>query len=73
MVVETVDCVSNGTTEQKDRVTGLGSSVRRHNRVKSQLSLLGESNDPVEVSFEDITGAAFRIKSGVRKTACEVG
>ncbi|XP_065065823.1 L-threonine ammonia-lyase-like [Rhopilema esculentum] len=36
-----------------------------------QLSLTGECNDPITVTFEDISAAAYRIKSGIRKTACE--
>lgn len=36
------------------------------------LSLTGECQDPIKVSFEDISAAAYRIKNGIRKTPCEV-
>ena len=37
-----------------------------------QLSLTGECLDPIKVTFEDISAAAYRIKNGIRKTPCEV-
>ena len=42
------------------------------NPLIKQLSLTGECNDPIKVSFEDISAAAYRIKNGIRKTPCEV-
>jgi len=36
-----------------------------------QLSLTGECLDPIKVTFEDISAAAYRIKNGIRKTPCE--
>jgi len=37
------------------------------------LTISGESDDPIFVEFEDISAAAYRVKSGIRRTPCEVG
>lgn len=36
------------------------------------MSLLGESDEPITVGFEDVSAAAYRIKSGIRRTPCDV-
>ena len=38
-----------------------------------KLSISGECPNPIDVTFEDISAAAYRIKSGIRRTPCEVG
>ena len=39
---------------------------------RRRQAMNGNTEEPVEVQFEDISAAAFRIKSGIRKTKCEV-
>jgi len=36
-----------------------------------KLTITGECPLPIETTFEDVTAAAFRIKSGIRRTPCE--
>ena len=45
-------------------------NVDRHHKSKNHKHSDGE--EPIEVTFEDVSAAAFRIKSGIRKTICEV-
>lgn len=44
----------------------------KRSRMKRDMLLKGETTNPVEVTFEDVSAAAFRIKSGIRRTPCEV-
>ena len=57
------DLVLVGALNRKDSVSP---TERR------RQAMNGNAEDPVEVQFEDISAAAFRIKSGIRKTKCEV-
>ncbi|XP_065658609.1 L-threonine ammonia-lyase isoform X3 [Hydra vulgaris] len=41
----------------------------RHHKAKNHKHV--ESDEPIEVTFEDVSAAAFRIKNGIRKTICE--
>lgn len=70
----------NGNIEQVDASDKLSNlknapltpTERRKKMTRVEL-LMGETEEPVEVTFEDISAAAFRIKSGIRRTKCEVG
>lgn len=44
--------------------------LKRKNKKTAQMSQSGETPEPVVVSFEDVTAAAFRIKNGTRCTPC---
>ena len=57
------DLVLVGALNRKDSVSP---TERR------RQAMNGNTEEPVEVQFEDISAAAFRIKSGIRKTKCEV-
>lgn len=37
-----------------------------------RLTISGESSEPIDVNFEDVSAAAYRIKNGIRRTPCEV-
>lgn len=56
-------------SEYKKRIT-YATQIQRKNLMARNLNLLGESDQPVIVSFEDITAAAYRIKNGTRSTPC---
>ncbi|XP_057311206.1 L-threonine ammonia-lyase-like isoform X1 [Hydractinia symbiolongicarpus] len=43
----------------------------KRSRMKRDMLLNGETTNPVEVTFEDVSAAAFRIKSGIRRTPCD--
>ena len=61
------------TNEQHKKVENTpsnGTTKGKLAKIKRDMAL--ETNAPVEVTFEDVSAAAFRIKSGVRKTPCEV-
>jgi len=48
----------------------LNSPPVRKNRKLSMMTANGETEEPISVTFEDITAAAFRIKNGIRVTPC---
>ena len=63
----------SSSSEKADSIDGeIKPFANSANPMIRQLSLTGECNDPITVTFEDISAAAYRIKSGIRKTACEV-
>ncbi|XP_057311655.1 putative threonine dehydratase [Hydractinia symbiolongicarpus] len=37
-----------------------------------RLTISGESSEPINVNFEDVSAAAYRIKNGIRRTPCEI-
>ena len=41
-------------------------------RFKGLNPMTGESAEPIQVSFEDVSAAAFRIRQGIRHTSCDV-
>jgi len=68
----------NGNVEQveaSDKLSNLKNApstpTERRKKMTRVESLMGETDEPVEVTFEDISAAAFRIKSGIRRTKCE--
>ena len=72
----TSETEQNGVDDDyNDHVAPLISPTKPHSirpKMIKRMSLLGETDDPIEVQFEDISAAAFRIKSGIRRTSCEV-
>lgn len=43
----------------------------RVNKLKNLNPITGESEEPILVSFEDVSAASYRIRKGVKKTPCE--
>lgn len=43
----------------------------RVNKLKHLNPITGETEEPVLVSFEDVSAASYRIRKGVKKTPCE--
>lgn len=56
-------------------VSSLGDEIKPFetsvNPLVRQLTLSGESDEPITISFEDISAAAYRIKHGIKITPCE--
>jgi hypothetical protein len=48
-----------------------GSSAMSQKVARINL-VTGECQEPIQVGFEDVSAAAFRIKTGIKKTPCEV-
>ena len=44
----------------------------RVNKLKHLNPITGETEEPILVSFEDVSAASYRIRKGVKKTQCEV-
>ena len=66
-----IDLPENETNEN-----GIPPKVPISNSIRSKirkLAISGECPNPIDVTFEDISAAAYRIKSGIRRTPCEVG
>ena len=66
-----IDLPENETNEN-----GIPQNVPISNSIRSKirkLTISGECLNPIDVTFEDISAAAYRIKSGIRRTPCEVG
>ena len=68
-MMETVSSSSEKADSVDEEIRPFENSA---NPLIRQLSLTGECQDPIKISFEDISAAAYRIKSGIRKTPCEV-
>lgn len=62
---ETRSPISNNSEARSPISNSIRQRIRR-------LSLSGESSDAIEINLEDVSAAAYRIKSGIRRTACEV-
>lgn len=60
------DTNENGSPPKAPISNSIRSKIRK-------LTISGESPNPIDVTFEDISAAAYRIKSGIRRTPCEVG
>ena len=69
---DTLSTLKSTTTKTSPPSSTTTTTKGKQARIKREMSLNGGSDAPVEVTFEDISAAAFRIKSGVRKTPCEV-
>ena len=66
-----IDLPENETNEN-----GISPKVPISNSIRSKirkLTISGECPNPIEVTFEDISAAACRITSWIRRTPCEVG
>ena len=66
-----IDLPENETNEN-----GIPPKVPIPNSIRSKirkLTISGECPNPIDVTFEDISAAAYRIKSWIRRTPCEVG
>ena len=66
-----IDLPENETNEN-----GIPQKVPISNSIRSKirkLTISGECPNPIDVTFEDISAAAYRIKSWIRRTPCEVG
>ena len=66
-----IDLLENEANEN-----GIPPKVPISNSIRSKirkLTISGECPNPINVTFEDISAAAYRIKSGIRRTPCEVG
>ena len=66
-----IDLPENETNEN-----GIPQKVPISNSIRSKirkLTISDECPNPIDVTFEDISAAAYRIKSGIRRTPCEVG
>ena len=66
-----IDLPENETNEN-----GIPPKVPISNSIRSKirkLTIPGECPNPIDVTFEDISAAAYRIKSWIRRTPCEVG
>ena len=60
---------ADGSEADDNDIKPFDSSI---NPLIRKLNLTGESDEPITVSFEDISAAAYRIRNGVRRTPCEV-
>ena len=60
------------TDDTQPPSTSPNTQLKRKNKKAAQMSQSGETPEPVVVSFEDVTAAAFRIKNGTRCTPCTV-
>ena len=58
--------------EKQNKSSFSGVSDGRANKYKSLNPITGESDEPILVGFEDVSAAAYRIRNGVKKTACDV-
>lgn len=64
-----------GNGEMKGLAADLKKQERYNNRRVSETEFadpLCSPNDPVKVTFQDVTSAAFMIRNGVEKTSCNV-
>ena len=62
--------------ENETNKNGIPPKVLISNSIRSKirkLTISGECPNPIDVTFEDISVAAYRIKSWIRRTPCEVG
>ena len=62
--------------ESETNENGIPPKVPISNSIRSKirkLTISGECPNPIDVTFEDISAAAHRIKSWIRRTPCEVG
>lgn len=67
--------LSVGNGEIKGLAADLKKKERYNNRRVSETEFadpLCSPNDPVQVTFQDVTSAAFMIRNGVEKTSCNV-
>ena len=60
---------TSSVEESVDEIRPFENSI---NPLIRKLSLSGESDDPITITFEDVSASAYRIKSGIRRTPCEV-
>ncbi|XP_031562211.1 uncharacterized protein LOC116298014 [Actinia tenebrosa] len=51
-------------------VTNNGTS-KTSQKVAQMNLVTGECEEPIQITFEDVSAAAFRIKKGIKKTPCE--
>jgi len=61
---ETRSPISNNSEARSPISNSIRQRIRR-------LSLSGESSDAIEINLEDVSAAAYRNKSGIRRTPCE--
>ena len=59
--------------KEQQKVEKEPATASANGRFKGLNPLTGESNEPIVVGFEDVSAAAFRIRKGIRRTACDVG
>eukprot|EP00794_Sanderia_malayensis_P009006 gene9006-9968_t len=59
---------SDASSDTFDEIRPFEHSV---NPLIRRLTLSGESDLPINISFEDVSAAAYRIKNGIRRTPCE--
>lgn len=55
-----------------DTVVRNNGTSKTSQEVAKMNLVTGECQEPVQITFEDVSAAAFRIKKGIKKTPCEV-
>ena len=64
--------VEETKNETQSQEPSPNTQLKRKNKKIAEMLQSGETAEPVVVTFEDVTAAAFRIKNGTRCTPCTV-